>query len=354
MDSQEEVSIWDYDSAFKWVSAIKSPPALLLGNGFSIAYNYSAFSYSALRQRALDEGLIGRIGQAVFDGLMTQDFELVIKTLSDAVVALEILDASKYEDEIVELQQEVSSLKEALARVLAGLHPERPAEIPPEAFVRVRTFLAGFGRIYTANYDLLLYWALMQGSEIGGPQPKAVDDGFRNADIEADHVVWDYLTPHSQTVHYLHGALHLYRSPDEASLKKLTWIRTGEALIDQIRRELAGDSFPLYVAEGSSAEKLARIQTSDYLAKGLRSIVSIGGGMVCFGLSFSENDEHIVRAIDRGKVKRLAVSLYGDPDSASNRAIIKSVQGIVARRAGRGGGSSLEAVFFDSESVALW
>jgi hypothetical protein len=57
--------------------------------------------------------------------------------------------------------------------------------------------------------------------------------------------------PHHGNVHYLHGALHLYRG--DQRIKKLTWRRTDIALIDQIRR------------------------------------ANIGGGLLAYGLSFSNS-----------------------------------------------------------------
>ena len=157
----------------------------------------------------------------------------------------------------------------------------------------------------------------MQGD--GAHEFSPNDDGFRSPDYEAEYVVWNYLNPHSQTIYYLHGALHLYRDVNTAELQKLTWNRTGSPLIDQIREQLSKDRFPLIVTEGTSSEKLAKIQTSDYLAKGLRSLAAVGGGLLVYGLSFSDNDSHISRAIATSNIKRIAVSLYGEPSSQANK-----------------------------------
>jgi hypothetical protein len=234
--------IISFEEAYAWLSGLentKGKPAkrhLLLGNGFSIAFDVSRFSYSALRAQAESQGLVGRTALRLFTSLGTQDFELVIRSLMEAARALAVLDATKYAVEIQALQQEAEQLKEALAQVLAGLHPERPYEVEEAAYRRVRQFIDRFDNLYTANYDLLLYWALRQ--DFGGTMPsRRSDDGFRDSGYDAPYVLWDYLQPHSQCVFYIHGALHLYRGED--GLRKLTWIRTDEALIDQIRQELA-------------------------------------------------------------------------------------------------------------------
>ena len=85
----------------------------------------------------------------------------------------------------------------------------------------------------------------MQDFTGSGLKTRQADDGFGDPGHAADYVVWNHLDPHSQSVFHLPGALHLYRSED--GLEKLTWRRTTEPLIDQVRAQLETDSFPLYV-----------------------------------------------------------------------------------------------------------
>lgn len=345
-----------FNEGYSWLRELKNKmgapivPRLLLGNGFSIAFDRDRFSYRMLRAEAEGRKLIGGTALRLFERLETEDFEIVIKALDDAALALEIIDSAKFQAEISEFRGEAARLKEALARVLAGLHPERPNEISDDAYIRVRDFLDHFEDIYTANYDLLLYWALMQG--IDGMKPRWSDDGFRDPGYPAPYVLWDRLKPFGQTVHYLHGALHLFRGDD--GLRKLTWLRTDDPLIDQIRAQLDADSYPLYVAEGTSAAKLRRIGTSDYLAKALRSLAGKGGGLLVYGLSFGRNDEHIADAVARSNVDRLAVSLFGSPDSEANQKTMAAVADLQVRRVADNSRRPLDVRFFDAGSIQLW
>lgn len=358
MEGAKEVKeVIRYDEAVPWLYEIKNnkgknvTPHLLLGNGFSIAFDYSRFSYSALRHQAEEDGLIGELAANMFERLETMDFELVIKTLQDAVLALEILDADAYSNELETIRQEVTRLKEALAQVLAGLHPERPNEIDDDAYIRVRSFIDSFDHVYTANYDLLLYWTLMKEKPESNLTRRIADDGFRSTEVYTDYVVWDHLQPYRQSVFYLHGALHLFQGDD--GLRKLTWIRTNVPLIDQIREQLADNFFPLYVAEGNSKDKLQRIHTSDYLSKASRSLACVGGGLMTYGLSFSPNDEHIATAVARSKVKRMAVSIYGDIEDENNQRTVAAVE-ILERRRVEYNGVPIEVKYYDAESVRLW
>lgn len=348
------VDLLSYDSAYGWVdgTGARSQPHLLLGNGFSVAYDRTRFSYSALLDHAREEGHLSTMAEKFFSTLGTFDFEVVIRQILDAATALEVLDSHRHKDEIEELRREANGLKELLARTLASLHPERPSDVSDDAYRKVKKFINRHAKIYTANYDLLLYWTLMHEDEAVGF--KLSDDGFRSPDHAAEYVVWNHLAPHSQSVFYLHGALHLYRDAESAELQKLTWIRTGDALIDQIREQLRCNRFPLIVAEGTSRDKLAKIQTSDYLSKGLRSLAQIGGGALAYGLSFGANDAHICRALVNSKVSRIAVSLYGDPSTPSNRETILAANRLASDRKSVNKNRPLEVSFYDAESVPLW
>lgn len=136
-----------------------------------------------------------------------------------------------------ELARAVDALREILVTTIAAQHPDKPSDIAPEAYARCRTFISHFDNFYTLNYELLLYWALMQ-KEID--PDVAGDDGFRTPiDGPATYVTWEVENSDQQTVYYLHGALHLFDAGSE--LKKYTWINTGVRLIDQIREALKSD-----------------------------------------------------------------------------------------------------------------
>src|SRR5205823_2864801 len=146
-----------------------------------------------------------------------------------------------------------------------------------------------------------------------------------------------------------HGALHIFDAG--AEIQKYTWINTGVALIDQIREALERDLYPLFVAEGESRDKLARIKHSDFLARAYRSFAKIGGSLFVYGHSMAPNDEHIVRLIGKNRVRQLFVGLYGDPDSPDNMRIQKRAQDLAAARPPS---RPLDVSFYDAASVRPW
>lgn len=348
--------VLSYAEALTWLhEPLKSgkKPHLLLGNGFSMALDAERFDYSALAQRAVDEELLSDAVQRVMRALGTTDFEVIIQNLIATATILEALGDAANRDLADTLRQESDRLREALAKSVAGLHPDRPYDIAEEQYLRTRVFLDQFDHIFTVNYDLLLYWALMQ--DLGEDHPsKSRDDGFRDSGITGeDTVLWDLYDPHKQTVYYLHGALHLFLGVD--GLRKITWIRTENPLIDQVRFQLGRDRFPLYVAEGDSGGKMDKINRSAYLSKGMRSLAGCGGTLAVYGHSLAENDAHVLTGIIRSRICRVAVAVYGELDSDNNKLIIRRARDLVLQREQdyqhRG---DLEVEIFDATAVPLW
>ena len=320
-------------------------PHLLLGNGFSRGCRNDLFAYDALFAKAKDR-LNSRVTSA-FNALDTTDFEKVMRALRQAQLLVKAYSPSK-KRLVRRLKRDANSLRNILAEVIASNHPERSNEIADYQFQSCRTFLNNFKNIYTLNYDLLLYWALMK-DDIDDLNLKC-DDGFRQSDEgPMEYVVWNMNDPGQQNVFYMHGALHVFDARDE--VQKYTWSNTGIALIDQIREALETGLYPIYVSEGTSKSKMDRIMHSSYLARGFRSMSQIGGSLFIFGHSLQENDEHVLKCIQDSKVSSVYVSIFGDPSSQENQAITSRGLSLSSGRRGR---QNREVLFYDAASAAVW
>lgn len=344
---------------------------LLLGNGFSISLFPDRFRYGSLLEEA-DFSAFPAARQA-FDRLGTTDFEVVIHALRQATIVLPLYsnDRTPYETMVAH----ATGLKELLVQAIAGRHPERPSDIKKERYLACRAFLSNFigesrnkpaqpkdlrGGIYTLNYDLLLYWTLLHEPITNDGEDEAEeldhDDGFRAPydDPDAEYVTWDGEESHSQRIHYLHGALHLHDYGYE--LQKKCWERAGgRPLIDQIRTALDLGKFPLFVSEGDSNGKFDRIRHSGYLHKGLRSFrANCDQKEPClfiFGHSLAENDAHILKQIEKGRISSVYVSLYGTAGSPENQAIVRRAEQIGRARSQR---NPLTIQFYQAESANVW
>lgn len=318
----------------------------LLGNGFSISCRPDIFVYGRLFERA-DFSDLSPSAKLAFEALDTQDFEKVISVLRDASALLTAYSGAKT-GLIRQLQEDADGLREVLVQAIASSHPDWPGDISDSEYAACRGFLSNFDNVYTLNYDLLLYWAVMHDAD--GKKIDS-DDGFRTpeGDLESEYVVWEPETSRRQNIWYLHGALHVFDAGTE--IQKYTWINTGQRLIEQIRDALEMNLFPLFVAEGKSNEKLDRIMHSEYLAKGKRSFSSIQGALFIHGHSLAANDEHFLKVIEKGKVKHVYVGLFGDEDSEANRAIKSRALRMAHNRAQS---KPLKVSFYDSVSAYVW
>lgn len=299
--------------------------------------------------------------EAVFKLLKTEDFEEVIHALENTSLILPAYKSMPVT--VTKMKQHAAQIKEILVQTIAKNHPARPSDIPDAKYFACIEFLNHFlndkGAVYTFNYDLLFYWALMFGLDQNlllvepndGFGKNFLDDEFG---VE-DYVVWQGDTnPHGQNVYYLHGALHVFDSDTE--VEKFTWSNTGIPLIDQIREALADDRYPLFVAEGESSKKLTKIKHSAYLYHSFKSFGArmiqgskANGCLFTYGVSFSANDAHITRKIANGKCRHMFVSLFGDPESGANKKIIAAVNELRAKRS-----TELKVTYYDAASAEVW
>lgn len=339
--------IMTFEKALSIASKYKRRHALL-GNGFSIACRQNIFVYGKLFERA-DFSSLSPSAREAFEALGTSDFEKVIKALQDAERVLTVYKGStaKIRNKML---SDAEGLREVLVKAIASSHPEYPGNIYEHEYAACRQFLINFSTIYTLNYDLLLYWSLMHSED---DKPGLIaDDGFRKPDydFESHYVTWESGQAHGQNVWYLHGALHIFDTG--AEIRKYTWKNTGIRLVEQIRDALKRKYFPLFVAEGTSPEKLERIRHSDYLAKAYRSFQEIGGALFIFGHSLSENDEHFLKLIENGKIEHVFVGLFGNLSNTENKLIRKRAELMSIARKART--RPLKVSFFDSETARVW
>ena len=339
---------------------------LLLGNGFSIACKPNIFTYGSIFNNT-DFTVYPEIRE-IFSTLDTTDFENVIKALDEASKVVRIYDGHKPSALASKIAKHAKALKQVFIESLVQNHPERPSEISPARYKHCRMFLSNFlgkeddkGQVYSLNYDLLLYWALMQTDYIaGGDIVLETGDGFGREDqdelnewsddLKDRLLVWKGESNYSQKVHYLHGALHLFDYG--AELLKHSWVGTGVPLRKQAQEAIERDAFPLFVAEGESRDKLDKIKHSAYLYHSYKSFSSQmtqrNGALFIFGHSISDNDDHILRKVALGKVAKLYVSIYGSVDDASNRQLIRNIERISGAR------DSLTVRLFAAESAHVW
>jgi hypothetical protein len=83
--NQNGIHIMEFSEGLRETqTSSQKKPALLLGNGFSIAFNKNIFSYRSLYEKALNEGLMQKLSSSIpelFDSINTFDFEYIMQVL---------------------------------------------------------------------------------------------------------------------------------------------------------------------------------------------------------------------------------------------------------------------------------
>lgn len=310
---------------------------LLLGAGFSPP----GFGYTSLLDKAGESDAEGAPPllpeddplRGLFRGLDTQNFEEIIAMLDAArdraLVSHESARAEAY-------AAKAERLRRILIKVIAAVHPDSRGD-PAHGFECVGAFLRRFSRLFTLNYDLFLYWSVIDGE---GRWP----DGFGRKRTPPPGLMGPYLQREDTKLFNLHGGIHLFAEETGEVLKARR--SPGTNLTAVIAGLLDEGRLPLYVAEGDSVAKTRAIAASPYLRHCLAALKKTRGPIFTFGHSASESDAHVYETIFRSDATHLYVG-YFDPDEA---------EGMIARlegwRAAQGG--TISITLYSTAHEKLW
>jgi hypothetical protein len=316
--------IISYDEALKAVG--KAECSLLLGNGFSIKY----FNYKNLLEKAdiPDQDPL----RLLFSKLETVDFERTVKALEDAAI---VEDAYGNHQRSKQLIEDADRLRTALVHAVRATHPAHREDIQ-DTIPSCLEFLKPFFKVFTMNYDLLLYWVILS-------EPR-FSDGF-GLGVEQNNFRGPFKPNAHCNLFNVHGGLHLFSRPDGEIEKRLMG-QTG--VIDMIAEAITAQKrLPLYVAEGTSVAKLSRINSIPYLKHCYETLMASTGPFFVYGHSADPNDDHIYNALFQSKIDHLYFFVH-QPSTQ-----VEKLDGELARHQKRNK-SKVNYTFVDSESARVW
>ncbi|GIT98806.1 DUF4917 family protein [Sulfurovum sp. TSL1] len=329
---------------------------LLLGNGFSMSYNVERFSFTSLLESAIDNGLIEEDSpmHLVFKEFETKDFEEVVKLLetSVAVVKKYLEDNEDCIDE-ERILTDAQLLKEHLVTIITNNHPGTINEIPDTEFINSTNFIKGFERVYSLNYDLLLYWTTIKlmdfkSSEMIDNVVLKPTDGFReDEEIGQDYVVFGNDGTKSNVL-YLHGALHIFDKKNK--IIKNTYSRTDVPLRVQTLQYLEDDIYPIFVSEGTSEQKHAKIIHNAYLNHCYKSLNGIGrktkeDNLIVFGTMLKTNDTHIRKAVLNSGLKNIYFGISREEEKDQIADFVQELNNAHVPK---------EVFFYDYRTATVW
>jgi Domain of unknown function (DUF4917) len=317
-----------YEDALKQSDQTRS---LLIGNGFSIAQAGGQFSYSSLLEKA---GLQPDSPvKNVFNKFNTVDFEMVMHALQHAA---KVEDAYGDAERATLFRDDTDAVREALIHAVREVHPGISFDIPQDQRNHCGAFLRNFNNVFTLNYDLLLYWVILK---MGG---NVFTDGFGLGETAGGFRTFSEEA--ACNTFYLHGALHLFLGPKRETLKRV--VTTGTIISDISDTIRARSQLPLFVSEGTSVQKMERINSVPYLRHSYEKLKGLNGDLFIFGHSVAANDYHLYDAIFASDIKRLFVCVY-EPG-----ANLQSVKERLAQFRERNNNVAVE--YIDSATVKIW
>lgn len=309
--------------------------SLLLGNGASMAISGN-FGYRNLFNHARLNFILDEDVQTVFDYFKTDDFELVLRLVWQAAQvnkALSIQDTRTYDAYV--------SVRESLIKAVRDIHPtyeQVSIHLP-----YMNTFIKEFNTVLSLNYDLLVYWAMMYGSDTWSTHK--FKDCF-NYGLFAEN--WrqyrQSVGEKSNTlVFYPHGNLILHR---DLAGQEYKINPGGRALLQEIldiwRLE---ESVPLFVSEGNHHQKVQSINNSGYLSKVYWEVLRMPRiNLTIYGWAMGEQDLHILQSLEGTSINSIAVSVYNNEQDYCHNAY-RTIQKYV---------KNVSVQFFDCNSPGCW
>jgi hypothetical protein len=315
---------------------------ILLGNGASIAID-DRLSYHSLYEQVCESGRLSGEITTMFERFETTNFEFIMKLLLQTSRVNKVL---KIKDE--KTRGFYYEIRDSLISTVRDIHPTYQSV--EHLLFRIADFLSNFKTVLSLNYDLLVYWSMLTGND------KFECQWFKDCYIEGEFQKdfnWLY-NPHppakgATLVFYPHGNLFL-ATDIYGNEEKLSRTEDEFLLETILARWKEKDYIPLFVSEGNSPEKFRAITRSSYLNTVYDSILSkIRNSLVIYGWSASEQDEHILNAIDHRGITDIAVSVHTtNPDWESYCEKIEDWL------AGTRHLKESKVCFFDSQCEGCW
>jgi len=313
--------------------------SLLLGNGASIAVNnsfdYPSIFETAKQQRYLNASLI-----RIFKDLETYDFEYVLYELWHSSRINKALNLGG-ERKIIDAYNKV---KNALIETVNFIHKNVTYDSVRERLKKASSFLSRFNKVFSLNYDLLVYWAIMLGLD---DSPSAFKDGFGHGKFN-----WEWaLNPGDSTmIFYPHGNLVIGRHIQGGESKICSSRTLRRNLLSTITDKWQTENYiPVFVSEGKKEQKEITIAQSPYLnIVNKYFLQNIGSAVVVYGWSMRDIDDHILDSVLKKKPIKFAISLYQDDPRCSEtreRIIYKLTRNRFYRP---------EIYFFNAKSDGCW
>lgn len=344
-------------------------PSIILGNGFNIALEKTCkiptlkFGYeqilSAIIQKieadAGDQDLLKYLKQnSIGENEKIHDIELLLWILKYSKECIKYTNptyCTSTPESLAMLENHRQLLKNYVINIMTNknYHPQHRDIFNVANDKHIKKCgqnLSCFKRIFTTNYDLILYWLLnylnmLEGKEIEGANNGSFRDGFTARESfkpkdKSGNIIdnlYGYLSTNNQgTLLFLHGALHLLQKDNETYKVVTTGTDRPLSTLRNFLLKKFMDFSNLVVFDATSTEKVSCIYENSYLTKAYDKLVPIEDDLIVYGCSVFKNDElsndeHLWQRIITSSVKNIFVSCSEETeaDLYNNACLLQSL-----------------------------
>lgn len=294
-------------------------PAILIGNGFNLALdanNINAllkFRYDDIKnevEKKLDsKSKLSEYLKQRSDA--NCDIEYLLWVLKKSKICIDYCSGiycNPMEPNDHNIEEDCHKLKNIVIEIMTSdnMHPEHNQLFNENYSDKINTCknnLKVFDKIFTTNYDLILYWLLNHNNhellKTGG-----FKDGFTpNTDFRAKTTDGKYIknlfgfnTNNPQAnILFLHGAIHLLQQNNKAY--KVTKEGNTQYDVQDLQRILLNnlsknDYSNLLIFDASSDDKIKQIYDNSYLQKAYDKLSSINEELIIYGNKICQEDDH--------------------------------------------------------------
>ena len=265
-----------------------------------------------------------------------------------------------------------SELRTGIIEAVNNLQPSTIYEIEDTKRDKAAEKLSLFDKVFTVNYDLLLYWIIIHSNvhPSKGKYWKKWVDGFAHQlsqnfvkgvqDVKVGRWLSKYISK-GQNVFFLHGAVHLFEDSQRDNIFKVKYRKPdkekqGVKVLDQVNRLIENKYYPTFIAEGEYAQKRAEIYKCDYLKACFEALESLTGNLVTFGWGITEPDLHIIDQLFKSDLSEIYVGIFkGDSDDGIFKQNMKCIADRIGTRVALAPEKDLlDVYFYKSDNLSFW
>ncbi len=235
-----------------------------------------------------------------------EDFKDILKRKADEIGKL--TNEKKSIEEILKIiKTTYNDVKDSFFNIMKDKHPNY-GDI--KKHLEKFAFLKKVDSIFSLNFDLLLSWYMRDNEKLFYD----FFDDYKFYDIDKIN--------QKIKVFFLHGSFNIYSRNNKIYKSKFYDKKENrkKTLSEMIKEANKYNNEPIFVLDGESKDKSAKIGNNEYLNFCYNKFKKMSDNLIIYGCSLSNQDKHIIDAINNSQISNIYYGIYtSDKINNSNK-----------------------------------